>query len=245
MAEQANGQEPEPLTRTEVINLAVEEAHRAVGFLLPNGKLDHQKRAAAALEVAKRRGFAKAPGERKDVSTPVADVAHALFPEVPSEQDEFDAQPDPELADAIHDRIVKHVRTDLKIDKSGRVQKMLANGGDNGDGPMVLCRWGMGTSKVDSVYLTVDWHSILADNSRVMKEAIKREALKHVGNLEEWMDRLPDDAERFAKDYKKGMNAAIREGQTMIDAAVERIMLERGETEENGDEPGSESGSEG
>jgi hypothetical protein len=135
------------------------------------------------------------------------------------------------------------VGIDLKIDKGGRAQKMLhgENGNGNG-GPMVLCRWGMGQSKVDSAYLTVDWHSILADNSRVMKEAIKREALKHVGNLEVWMERLPDDAERFAKDYKKGMNAAIRDGQVVIDAAIERILLERGETEDNGleSEPESE-----
>ena len=130
-----------------------------------------------------------------------------------------------ELAEKVYGKIRSAVASDVKPDRTGKVQQMV--GQANGMPAMVLCRTEIGNDRIPAVYITRDLQCMIKDNSSKLKSGIKKAAEKHAGNLALWMERVPEHAEKLDGDYKSGMKAALQAGQSIVTLALEETVETR------------------
>jgi hypothetical protein len=245
MAEQADAPQGAPeddpqvifIDEKERLNQAVTAVHAANGLVKADGSLDNEARARRAVDlIAKEDHVAEEPSERPTKAMAEVDLVKGTFSQglVGPAKEEYEAEEDPAFAEKVYRKCASLVRGDAKMDKSGKVQKLV--GEANGLPEMILCWTKIGKHQVPSVYLTRDLRCLLLDNGAILQQMLVKDAEKSANNMAEWITRVPDHAEALDKAYRKSLKKAQEAGQRILTAAVDQAVLARGESPGDEDE---------
>ena len=207
----------------DVVNEAVRTLYEQHGYIKPDGEIDSQARIHAVFQIVNT-AIVTSPKERISKAITRADLISQVFPSLAGPENWAD-QSDPELAEKAYVKIRSAVWGDVKPDRTGKVQMMV--GQANGHPAMVLCQTFIGNDRIPAVYITRDLQCIIKDNSSRLKADTKKMAEKHAANSAMWMERMPDQAEKFDADYKSGMKAALQAGQSIVTLALEETVETR------------------
>lgn len=216
----------------EVIDEAVAAVHAHHGYAKPSGEIDNAARINAVFQIVNK-AVVSDPDDRAKHAVTRVDLVAQVFPHLAGPEEWAD-QSDPELAERVYNKIRNAVWGDVKPDRTGKVQQMV--GAANGHPAMVLCQTALTKHQIPAVYITRDLKCILLDNTAKMKATVKKAAEKFSNNLALYMERVPESAEAFEKDYKKGMRTALNSGQGIVTLALEEAVEMRDDDPEEGGE---------
>ena len=219
----------------ERLKQAITALHAANGLSKPDGSPDNAARISRVAGLLNTEDHVTyQPSDRKVKAKHQANLVLETFTKTlvgPGGYSEIEDKDERVWAEKVYNRAAALVRNDTKMDKSGKVQRLV--GEANGLPEMILCWTKLGNDQIPAVYLTRDLRCLLLDNSKRLNDILLKDAEKSASNLAEWITRVPEHAEALEKDYRKGMKAALEAGQKILTAAVEKALLMR----ENGDTP--------
>ena len=140
-----------------------------------------------------------------------------VFPSLAKTPTEWNAEPDPGLAEKTHGEVAKLVWEFLKPDRSGKVQQLV---GLRMPG-FVLCRTKVGVNNLDAVYVTDDVGCITEDFTTPLNASILRANRTMGRNMAMVVDRLPETATKWERLYKNANKKGLEAGLVPLDMALE------------------------
>jgi hypothetical protein len=136
------------------------------------------------------------------------DVVMTTFAELPDVED----ADDPDLADAVQKEITTSVWKALDAAPSGAIQRLLR---DRMPG-YLLCRTKVGKQAKPAVYLTTDLSCILEDYAGPVRKKVQSAATTYANHLALATDRQPQYADKFDREYKRGLKLALDAGASTL-----------------------------
>jgi hypothetical protein len=146
--------------------------------------------------------------ERGEKAALCEDVVLATFPELPNVEDAEDR----ELAEAVQKEITATVLKALDPSPSGAIQRMLK---DRMPG-YLLCRTKVGKQAKLAVYVTKDLACIMEDYAGPPRKKVQSAAIAYANHLALATDRQPEYADKFDRDYKRGVKLALDAGASTL-----------------------------
>jgi hypothetical protein len=162
--------------------------------------------------------------ERGEKSVLHDDVVTSTFGELPDVED----ADNPELADAVQKDITATVRRALDPAPGGAVQRLLH---DRKPG-YLLCRTKVGKQAKPAVYVTSDLSCILEDYAGPPRKKVQSAATSYADHLALATDRQPQYADKFDREYKRGLKLALDAGASSLAPSLTAASEELSDDEE-------------
>jgi len=201
--------EPElkaPPTREE-INAAVHLVFVQHGYIDASGERDlDAMREAIWDNVSDAEVERKA--ERGEKAVLCDDVVTTTFAQLPNVEEAEDR----ELAEAVQKEITATVLKALDSAPSGAIQRMLKERMPG----YLLCRTKIGKQAKLAVYVTKDLGCILEDYAGPPRKRVRSAAATYADHLALATDRLPQHADKFDREYKRGLKLALDAGASTL-----------------------------
>jgi hypothetical protein len=216
--DQIEAEEPDEPTYEE-IDAAVNSMYQLHGYWVDDGEGGGYKdltRLRQGVAHVVMQHVVTSKQERKDRAISRGKLVKSVFPQLPAERDEWDHEDRPALAEQVHKWIDRKVWDLAKPDFTGQVQQMI---GDLMDG-MVLVRTKITADKTDAVYVTNDLGCLLEDFAGPWRQKAKRTADGFANNLAMAMERIPEQAGQFDREFKRGMKVALNSGASVLAPAL-------------------------
>jgi len=222
------------VTKT-LIDLGVHEAFAREGYLKTDGSRDMEKVRERIYDIlAKVKVLKKV--ERRDKATSRGALMSGVFPKTTGPAG-WEEEPNPLLAAAIYKELdQRYVWGEAKPDARSQIQRRVAINMGNG---YVLCRTKITTNggdPVDAAYITDDRACIQQDFTRPDNQKGQRVIDSMTRNREMLVQRQPENARTYMRDYKASLEAALKSGMSQLQLAFESVSGNGAEEEEEGEE---------
>jgi hypothetical protein len=225
MAISQNGS-PEKLA----VEAGVHAAHAAHDYVKQDGAIDQGKVRERIFEVLRASKVLDKKERAAKAITHGAMVEH-VFPNLPG-PDSFSEQPDPQLAQAIWEKIDANLWSMMATSASSALQGLVGLQMGNG---YILCRTSVGKDKTKAVYITdhlgcIEEDFILPDN-----QSLGRKIRLVERNREMLVYRQPQNAKRFQREFGSALKQLTAASTGQLALAVEAVSAD-GEAPSDSDE---------
>jgi hypothetical protein len=163
-------------------------------------------------------------GERGTKAVLTDDIVTTTFAGLPNVEDAEDK----ELAEAVQKEITATVLKALDSSPSGAIQRMLQ---DRMPGHL-LCRTKIGKQAKLAVYLTSDLGCILEDYAGAPRKRVQSAATTYANHLALATERQPQFADKFDREYKRGLKLALDAGASTLAPALTAASDEQADDEQ-------------
>ena len=222
-------QEPDvlvmPPTLDERIEAARYAAYGAHGLITPEGEIDQDALIEKVFDIVKD-AIVEKPGDRKKKVVTRSQFMERIFPDVPNEAEWADEN-DPELAKGVYKALNGNIWRLTHVAPDMAVQAKL-----NGEHGLLLCRYEP-RGKEQGAYVTRNRKCLYEDYSASARAAIERAVNQHNALMIQAMDRVPEHAQSFSREFNDTTQGALTSGKSTI-----KGFLDAGDTpdEEDTDE---------
>lgn len=211
-----------PIAREE-ITAAVEVVFVQHGYIDASGEKDLESmREAIYTEISA--AVVARKNERGAHAVLQDDVIAKTFEHLP----DVEEADNPELAEEIQKEITATVRRALDPAPSGAIQKML----DARMPGYLLCRTKIGKHAKPASYVTKDLGCILEDFTGAPRKKVQSAATTYAGYLALATNRLPEHADKFDREYKRGLKLALDAGASALAPSLTAVSDELSEDDE-------------
>jgi len=215
-------EEVTPLTREE-ITAAVQMVFVQHGYIDASGEKDLEAMREVIYAVASAAVVAR-KNERGDHAVLQDDVIAKTFEHLP----DVEEADNPQLAEEVQKEITATVRRALDPAPSGAIQKML----DERMPGYLLCRTKIGKHAKPASYVTKDLSCILEDFAGAPRKKVQAAATTYADYLALATDRLREHADKFDREYKRGLKLALDAGASALAPSLTAASDELSEDEE-------------
>ena len=170
--------------------------------------------------------------ERHDKAITRGNLVAEVFPNLPG-PDAWADQPDPALAEAVYKAIdTKFVWGEAKVGAGSPMQRMVGRNMGNG---YILCRTKITKDAIPATYITDNLACIQEDFVRPDNEAAARKFKAVTDNRELLVQRQPQNAERYVREYSRTMRGAVAAGIDRLQLTMESVLTDTS-TDDDGEE---------
>jgi hypothetical protein len=211
-----------PLTREE-ITAAVQVVFVQHGYVDSNGEKDLDAMREAIYSEVSTAVVARKT-ERGDKAVLQDEVIAKTFEHLP----DVEEADNPELAEEVQKEITATVRRALDPAPSGAIQKLL----DDRMPGYLLCRTKIGKHAKPASYVTKDLGCILEDFAGAPRKKVQSAATTYADHLALATNRLPEHADKFNREYKRGLKLALDAGASALAPSLTAASDELSEDDE-------------
>lgn len=202
----------------------VSAAYEAEGYVLPNGLIDLAKVRERMFDVlAPRKVISKQ--ERGSNAVTRGAMVGQIFPSLPG-PDAFSEAEDPQLAQAIWDKIDTNLWGMATTSAGSALQRLIGINMGNG---YVLCRTRITKDQTSAVYITDNSECIELDFIRPDNQALERKLRTVTKNREMLVYRQPHNAKRYGRRFDSVMKSITSAAMTQLAQAIESATDNGGE----------------
>jgi hypothetical protein len=211
--QEENGQQ-KPLSREERCSIAVDALYAQHGYVAEDGEPVKEK-VADVLFASVSKAIVSKPAEREKMMIPRTRLVELAFPGVPGRAD-WHEQEDPELAEDVYKELMRRTWTICSENPKGPLQSRL-----NGDVGLVLVQYMPSQHGVEGgVYVTRDYKSLNVDVLIPAKKKQEAFARRQAAIAEMLMDRVPEHAKKFKREYVSGLQTGANIAKELIAAKL-------------------------
>jgi hypothetical protein len=203
------------LTDKEVFDAAVHAAWEAEGYVTASGEKDKAK-LADALYAEVHNAVVKSRPERPAKAITRGTLVASVFPTMPG-PDDWVNEPDPDLAEEVFKTISATVWDMLGTDRSKPVQRLL---GERTSPRVVLCRYKLGSDRIDAVYVTRSKECVREDLLGAYGAKLRRASAQMSAVTEMAIERVPEHGKAFARVFDEHSKGALEAGNSALKLAL-------------------------
>ena len=203
------------LTDKQILDAAVHAAWEADDYVTGSGEKDKAKLAEALYaEVVK--AVVTSRSERTAKAITRGTLVAAAFPSLPG-PDEWMNEPDPELAEEVYMAVRSSVWALLGTDRKEPVQRLL---GERTSPRLVLCRYKVGTDRVEAVYVTRNKDCVREDLLGAYGARLRAASVRMSAVTEMAIERVPEHGRAFARQFEQTAKGALETGSSALKLAL-------------------------
>ena len=203
------------LTDKQALDAAVHAAWSSEGYVTASGEKDKAK-LADALYAEVHDAVVKSRPERPAKAITRGTLVASVFPTLPG-PDEWVNEPDPDLAEEVFKTISATVWDMLGTDRSKPVQRLI---GERTSPRQLLCRYKLGSDRVDAVYVTRNKECIKEDLQGSYGAKLRRASAQMSAVTEMAIERVPEHGRAFARVFDEHSKGALEAGNSQLKLAL-------------------------
>ena len=206
-----------PVHWNDLVSAGVTARFAEAGYVDEDGERDYP---ALVHKLADLVLTARVSSEREKASKAIdrGRYISESFPALPG-PDGYQAEPNPELAEAVYTWVERRVWDLLKSDASGPVQQEV---GIREPG-LLVCKAKIGTNHVPHAYVTDDIACIKSDFNAPLAAKVERASLAMATNMAMAVGRLPQHVRTFERAYESANKTALESGRNTMRPALDAV----------------------
>ncbi len=203
------------LTDKEVLDAAIHAAWDTEGYVTSSGEKD-KAQLAEVLYTTVSTAIVTSRPERPGKAITRGTLVETAFPSLPG-PDDWANEPDPDLAEDVYNAVRTAVWDLLGTDRTKPVQRLL---GERTSPRLVLCRYKVGTDRVDAVYVTRSKDCVRDDLLGAYGARLRQASARMTAATEMAIERVPEHGRAFSRLFDQTAKGALEAGNSALKLAL-------------------------